>query len=67
MSGEVVAYVYDDSLDLVDECYTWEAALNYVMHEGMLACAVADDGHMSMFEAQTLYDSERERYMDCWR
>lgn len=62
----VVAVIYDHMGEEYDHTWTWEAAQNYVMHEGMTAVAVADDGHMSKEEAQRLYDSEHALYLDCW-
>jgi hypothetical protein len=61
-----VAEVFDPDGGLVDVCFCWEAAQNYVLHEGLVAVAIADDGHMTIAAAQQLYDSDRAAYLDCW-
>jgi hypothetical protein len=66
MTYKVIAKVIDETGEVFDECYTWEAAQNYALHEGMRIVAVADDGFMSRDDIQQLCDSELRRYNDCW-
>lgn len=62
-----VAVVYDEDGSLYDYCFGWEAAQNYVLHEGMTGVAVADDGLVTVEIAQARYDSDKAAYDDCWR
>lgn len=62
-----VAVVYhpDDRARPYDRCWTWEAGQTYAL-SGYLVVAVAPDGHLSVSDAQSLYDAERARFMDCY-
>jgi len=61
-----VAVIYAPDGAVYDVAWTWETAVNYVLHEGMTAIAVADDGFVSKAQAQAMYDQTRAEYVDCW-
>ena len=48
-----------------DEAWCWETAQNYAM-QGYIVQAVSGDAHLTQQECQALYDSERQRFIDCW-
>lgn len=62
-----VAEVYDvQTGELFDRCWTWETGQNYAAGRDYLVIAIADDGYMTVDEAQRLYDYERRIYLDCF-
>lgn len=53
--------------DIVDEAFNRDTAVSMILHDGMTAVAVADDGtHWSIARQQSIYDLERDLYLDCW-
>ena len=62
----IVAIVFDDDGNVCDYCFNWESGQNYALSSGNRVVAIADDGQMTIQEAQKLYDAERERYNDCF-
>ena len=65
MTNEIVAHVYDDDDNLHDRCFTWETGQAYA-NAGYRVVAMADDGPMTVADAQRLYDYEREIAADCF-
>jgi hypothetical protein len=61
-----VAIVLNEDGTYHDRCFTWETGQSFALSEGMRVVAVADDGQMTMDDAQRLYDAERARYRDCY-
>lgn len=48
-----------------DECWTWEAGQTYAA-AGYVVTALSDDGFMAREDMQSLFDHERELFIDCW-
>ena len=65
-SDKVCAIIFDDDGKVYDHAWSWEAAQNYALHEGMRIIAVEDDGYMTKQDIQELCDSDRASYLDCW-
>ena len=61
-----VAEVLNDDGTIYDHCYNWETGQNYALSEGRKVRAIADDGHMTIEDAQRLYDSELAIFLDCF-
>lgn len=64
-SSPTVAIALDDSGRYLDRCFTWGTGQT-LAQEGLRVVATADDGHMTLAEAQRLYDWERDCYNDCF-
>lgn len=65
--GTTACVIDPDTGVVIDETGCWEAAQNYVLHEGMVAIAVGDESDFWTRERQqALFDAERARYIDCW-
>lgn len=66
-ADKIVAIVYNDDGSVHDYCYSWETGQCFALHEGKIVKAVRDDGDYSTIEwAQSLYNSERAAYRDCF-
>lgn len=64
--NKVVAVVYNpETNEKHDECWSWEAGQNYARGNYKVV-AVAADGHMTINDAQELYDYERRIAQDCY-
>jgi hypothetical protein len=60
-----VAEILNDDGTIHDHAWTWETGQSFALG-GWRVRAIADDGHMTIDEAQALYDAERARYRDCY-
>lgn len=60
-----VAMIYDRDGNVIDECWSWETG-QVMANDGYRVVAVADDGHMSIADAQSLYDYELRIAIDCF-
>lgn len=61
-----VARIIDpETGDTYDHAWSWETGQNYAM-QGYKVEALADDGWLSMAEAQDMYDACREAFNDCF-
>lgn len=61
----VVAIAYERGGEVHDHCFTWETGQSIALN-GYRVRAIARDGHMSIRDAQRLYDSEYTAYRDCF-
>lgn len=61
----VVAVIFDDDGTVYDHAWSWETGQNFAMH-GNRVVAVRNDGYMTISAMQALFDSDRDRYRDCY-
>lgn len=62
---EVVAIVYNEDGSIHDRCFSWETGQTYA-NAGYEVQAVNPDGSITVEEAQSMYDRERELAADCF-
>lgn len=60
-----VALVYDKAGNPIDECWSWETG-QVMANDGYTVIAIADDGHMNIADAQSLYRYELRIAIDCF-